>query len=428
MYNAQTMSDHDRVRSACPLCGAMLETELVERERALLMKRVCPEHGEQLAPFRADAAIHRRSVADSCDERLPAGDLRPFWNRARRFVTTLALDVTNRCNLKCPVCFADANAAVLEPSLDELERIIPDAPARGFRPNLALVGGESTLRPDLPEIVRLVRRKGYEPRLNSNGLALVDPALLERLREAGLRWVILQMDGLDPQISLAFRGRDLTEHKRTVLELLGERGFLVHFAVMVVKGVNDSQLGALLSLAMRTRHVLRVSFYPQSAVGRLPAAAARTDAADVLEAIERTTDGQVTVADVLEFRRLSKLAFKLTKHPLLRTRPCIFPFVLMQKRGRLVPITRLVGLRGALREPMAALRLLAGLPGLAGFDRGNYSSDFLICNVEKFYDTDAFDLDAALNCHHVVLEGRGAFPFCYYNSFVRSGGPWPKGM
>ncbi|MDP8254879.1 MAG: radical SAM protein [Candidatus Alcyoniella australis] len=418
---------NNSMRTPCPECGRVLDGERFERDGALYVRRQCPEHGEQIVRLSSDADLYRRSEAASVSERLPAGDLRPFWGTASRFITTLALDVTNRCNLNCPICFADANAEVIEPTLEELERIVPQAPAKGFRPNLALVGGESTVRPDLPQIVELVRAKGYEPRLNSNGLALSDEGLLRELRRAGLRWVILQIDGLDPEISIKFRGRDLTAHKDRVLELLERHGFLVHFAMMVVKGTNDDQVGAILRRAMDLPHVRRVSFYPQSVVGRLDEHSERTDAADVLRAIERTTDGQVTPEDVLRFKEMTRRAFALTHHPLLRPRPCIFPFILQNQGGRLLPISRLFQARYGLSHPGQWLRLLAQLPGLARYDGGDFSSDLLICNIEKFYDNDAFDLDAGLNCHHVYLEGRGAFPFCYYNSFVRPGGSWPMG-
>ena len=68
------------------------------------------------------------------------------------------IDVTNRCNLTCPICFANASAKgyVVEPTFEEIVRIMEHF--RSMKPFpavlLQLSGGEPTMRDDLPEIIR----------------------------------------------------------------------------------------------------------------------------------------------------------------------------------------------------------------------------------------------------------------------------------
>ena len=88
------------------------------------------------------------------------------------------LEVTQRCDLRCPVCFADAaHNPSPDLSLSEIgvwyERLL----AAGGPFNIQLSGGEPCVRDDLPEIIRLGRSHGFTFfQLNTNGLRLARDA------------------------------------------------------------------------------------------------------------------------------------------------------------------------------------------------------------------------------------------------------------
>ncbi len=89
------------------------------------------------------------------------------------------------CNLTCPFCHNPA--LVLEPEL------FPDIPTEELLAELArrkpfidgvvISGGEPTLDPGLPELLRRIRELGLLVKLDTNGLV---PAVLEQLLAAGL--------------------------------------------------------------------------------------------------------------------------------------------------------------------------------------------------------------------------------------------------
>jgi len=411
-------------RSLCPVCGRDVPARIVAHEGDAWLERTCPEHGEDRVLFFRDAALYARLFADRTPGVLPPGKLDLARGDAKGFVTTYALDVTLRCNMRCPTCVSAAGGDVPpDPDFDELLARVPDHRGDKYPPNLALVGGESTLREDLPEIIRAVREKGLEPRLNTNGLRLVDEEYLQTLRAAGLRWVILQFDGFAPEPSLAFRGEDYSQLKLEVIDKLGRHGFLSHLAVMVDKGVNDGEVGEILRYAAKTPHIRRVSFYPRAHIGRVQQREHEaTHLADIFTALERTTGGELRRDDLLASGRLGKWLYRLVGHPMFRRRVCITPFVLMRDGDRLVPAARLLRPDGPLRYPRAFRVFAQAALRSLRVDEGAWGPDVLMVNVEKFYDGHAFDAVGARMCHHIYLAPEGAYPFCVYNTVIRPGG------
>lgn len=408
----------------CPQCGEKICAELFERDDQMFLRAACPQHGPWERLLAKDAALYRDLRRFHPNKPgVPLNGFQSEWPPFAPMVTTCTIDVTKRCNLRCPDCFSDAGHPFDpndEPSLEEIMRMLPPLPKRGFKPNISLVGGESILRDDIDQIVAGIIRRGYTPRLNSNGKGLLDRALVGRLRQTGLRWVILQFDGISPETSIRFRGEDLVEHKQRVIQLLAEYDINVHFAVMVMAGVNDRELTDILRIALKTPNVRRVSFYPRTQVGRnLKPAEELTDLSDVVRGLELSSGGSITRKDMLHFKKLFQFLHRLTGNPVFRNRACIVPFIVQLDGETIMPINRLL-------PPGFSLAQWRGLLGLVGqarklwrFDQGDYDGGILPVTIEKFYDTAAFDLDASANCHQAYLTRHGYIPFCLYNSFFR---------
>ncbi|MCZ7584499.1 MAG: hypothetical protein M5R36_14770 [Deltaproteobacteria bacterium] len=149
--------------SPCPECKKPLPTAISRVNGSAYLERECPDHGADRAKLPEDPELYARLEKTASKETIqftkPTTSYEPF----AKFVTTIAIDVTNRCNLECPNCFSvsgpDENRQP-EISVETVRALLPDLPRGAFRPNVALVGGESLLRPDLPEIIRVIREKG----------------------------------------------------------------------------------------------------------------------------------------------------------------------------------------------------------------------------------------------------------------------------
>jgi len=126
----------------------------------------------------------------------------------QRFVAPLfaVWNFTNRCNLACQHCYQDAgrSAGDAELTLDEKLDLI-DQMGRAHMPMVAFSGGEPTLSDDLLPVLRRARRYGMHATLATNGTTMTED-LAARLAEAGLRYVEISLDSVDPARHDGFRG------------------------------------------------------------------------------------------------------------------------------------------------------------------------------------------------------------------------------
>ena len=113
---------------------------------------------------------------------------------------------TRRCNLRCVHCYsrsADKDYPG-EMSTDQGKALLDDLAAFGS-PVVLFSGGEPTLRKDLFELIRHATGAGLRAVISTNG-TLIDPAMADVLREMGLSYVGVSLDGMEPTHD-KFRGR-----------------------------------------------------------------------------------------------------------------------------------------------------------------------------------------------------------------------------
>jgi uncharacterized radical SAM superfamily Fe-S cluster-containing enzyme len=216
----------------------------------------------------------------------------------------VVLEVTQRCNLNCPVCFASANCKQKkDPGVEEIQNWCRTLLKNGGPYNIQLSGGEATLRDDLPEIVALLRASGFSfVQLNTNGLRLAqDHDYVRRLKDSGLGCVFLQFDGLSEESHRKIRGRDLRAIKDAAIRNCGEHGLGVVLVPTLVPGVNTAEIGRILRTAIGYAPTVRaVHFQPVSYFGRYlarPRDCDRITLPEVMKAIEQQTSGVFRMKD-----------------------------------------------------------------------------------------------------------------------------------
>ncbi len=170
-----------------------------------------------------------------------------------RRIVYLRLSLTDRCNFRCSYCApAVADRAGDPLARAELARVVAVFARLGVR-RVRLTGGEPTLRPDLLDIVRDVRATAgiEEIALTTNGHLL--GTLAGALREAGVARLNVSLDTLDPEKLHRIAGRAASLDRIVAgLEAAFGAGFAsVKLNVVVVRGSNEDELGALTRFAWR---------------------------------------------------------------------------------------------------------------------------------------------------------------------------------
>jgi molybdenum cofactor biosynthesis enzyme MoaA len=182
------------------------------------------------------------------------------------------LEITQRCNLRCRICYADAGfEQKTDPTLAAIADCYDALKRQAGICHIQLSGGEPTLRNDLEEIIRLGRNRGFEYfQLNTNGIRLAaKPQLAKRLKAAGLTTVFLQFDGVDDTVNQILRGAELLEIKEQAIAACAEAALPVVLTPTVVRGVNDGQLADIVRFAIKRSPVVRgVHFQPATFAGR----------------------------------------------------------------------------------------------------------------------------------------------------------------
>src|ERR687888_341009 len=177
----------------------------------------------------------------------------------------VALEVTQRCNLDCTLCYlSEHSEAVKDIALDELFRRI-ELIYRHYGPNtdVQITGGEPTLRrrEELIEIVRRVCQAGMRPTLMTNGRRATRE-LLEALAEAGLVDVAFHVD-----TTQRLKGYASEAELNTVRSAYIDRARGLPLSVMFNTTVHDSNFEAIPDLVRffkaHAGHVRTASFQVQ---------------------------------------------------------------------------------------------------------------------------------------------------------------------
>ncbi len=118
------------------------------------------------------------------------------------------LALTYACNNACAHCYNEPGRFEMESLGVEGWRQVLDKLAEIGVPHVILTGGEPTLHPDLPAIVRYADGLGQIVGMNSNGRKLADPRLVETLAEAGLNHVQITLESCRAEVHDGMVGRE----------------------------------------------------------------------------------------------------------------------------------------------------------------------------------------------------------------------------
>jgi uncharacterized radical SAM superfamily Fe-S cluster-containing enzyme len=282
------------VGAYCPQChetdpsldGARrLDGRLVADDHVWL-ERACPDHGRLVTLYDEDPEIlaylerwtapTKPATPDDPynDDPLPAGYRAGLGAKQIQHTCILLEDVTNACNLKCPICFAASSPE--ESAMARLSEVLGNVDRRlemeGGRLDVVMIsGGEPTLYPWLTELLdELQERDIVRILLNTNGVLVArDDSLLSYLQAHSDRIELyLQFDGFRRETWLHHRAADLRSIKERAIRRVSDAGVFTTLVMTAALGVNDDEIGDVVLHALETPFVGGVTVQPVFGSGR----------------------------------------------------------------------------------------------------------------------------------------------------------------
>lgn len=471
--------------SICPICLEVIEAHIFEENGEIKITKICEKHGSFTDVYWSDASSYKRfeqfgyegmGVNNPHNHSKESCPLDCGLCQNHKTSTLLAIiDLTNRCNMNCPVCFANAavTGSLYEPSVEQVREMMNNLRKEQPVPCPAVQfsGGEPTLYPKLPQIISMANDMGFSLTLiATNGIKLAQSQeFCDSLKRSGLHTIYLQFDGITPKPYQIIRGRDVLPLKLQALENCKRVGLTsVVLVPTLEKEVNDDQLGDIVKFAIQNLDVVKgVNVQPVAFMGRMAQeerAKKRITIPDFMALLEEQTNNEITredfypvpfvvpISQLIEANRDSRqLEFSIHPH-------CGAATYVFSHKDKLIPITRFLDVEGFIElikdvtpnfngSNISKLKMngkfLKYLPQLIDEKKAPndihitkmlmgvlkngtreslsiFHNKALFLGAMHFQDAYNMDLERVQRCgiHYATPDGR-IIPFCSYNTIHR---------
>lgn len=347
------------------------------------------------------------------------------------------VEVTNRCNMTCPLCFTRANNAAEEVSLDEVKTRLDNLLAVAGSIPLQISGGEPTLHQDLPAIINYARQLGFTNiELITNGIRLSrEKDYLSRLVEKGLTSVYLQFDGLEKNTHETIRGQDMTEVREKSIAAIRRQQLCCTLAVAVTPGVNDHELGNIVRFGIANIDTIRAINFQSAArfTGRFEITEAGTGFSlssliQLIEAQSHIEEGGFS-SNILGHPQCNAMSLVYIIDGALKplfnylTDDRLMNYLGKDKRTKILDLFsgRDRFYRKYLADPKAWKLLLeaAAIFGDRPSMKSILSARHILLFAKSFMEKDTLQPDRVERCNYAIAKTDGVYSFCAYNNLYR---------
>ncbi len=472
------------VQTLCPTCSAIILGRYFVQDGAVYIEKTCPDHSYVRDCINSDALLYSKAAWWSYEERpglekphVTGGKNCPSdCGLCNQHISTACLaqiDLTNRCNMNCPICFANAGVtgSVSELTYDQavhqlrMLRELHPVPCTAIQ----FTGGEPTIHPDFLRIVSAARDMGFSHiQIATNGLQIADETFARAAARAGLHTLYMQFDGVGDdahEYTRNFPG--LWERKLAAIENCRKIGMKICLVPTILKGVNDDQVGKIFNFAVENIDVISaISYQPVSFTGRIAENERRAQrytlgdlAGDIASASgAHPLRDMFPLSIVMPLSQLLEAITGKTKvHPSCHTDCAFGSYFLVSPEGKAYPFPQVINVEGMFTEmnriaarirrkgkanwldKLSVLQMFkrhfnqaAAPPGLTvtkfirslmgmldkkvGRGKGEkLTYKTLLCAGMHFQDRFNFDAERAKRCVILYSTPSGLFPFCTFN-------------
>jgi uncharacterized radical SAM superfamily Fe-S cluster-containing enzyme len=270
--------------SICPQCLEKTAANVYERHGQVWMDKACDQHGPFSALLSSDVRHYYQSQPKNDQKQSCCGSscgVPPDDQQAASWSNhscNILIEITERCNLSCPTCFAGSSPQhSKQMELEEFTRQVDQLVMGGKRAAdvIQLSGGEPTVHPQLLEMIDVLIDRGFKQVcINTNGIKLAQEKFARRLanrfkdNDAKL-FIYLQFDGFDETTHARLRGRhDLLALKQKALENCQQLAINVHPVMTLTRDINEHEVGDFIALATQFPNLKNMVIQPAMYSGR----------------------------------------------------------------------------------------------------------------------------------------------------------------
>lgn len=280
--------------SVCPFCFENVDGRLFETDNTIYLEKLCANHGQ------TDILITRKP-----DYYRKLEEFYFSTMNEEKKLKNISIYLTFKCNMNCPICYLgtpEDRTGGFEPSRTKIEDFAKKSKYSTFE----LTGGEPTLREDLPQIIRSLKKYSKAVSINTNGLKIADFNYLRILKESGLDRVNIQLDGFCSEVELLFRGQDFLNIKKKSLENLKNLNIATGINAVVARGINEDKLKDLMDFGLKNNFIKTINFLTMIYIGgarRLPLQNYIMPD-ELIDLIEEQTNGALARKNIFMFQKL----------------------------------------------------------------------------------------------------------------------------
>jgi 7,8-dihydro-6-hydroxymethylpterin dimethyltransferase len=274
---------YDYTKSLCHTCLELVDTKIVFEKDKVWMHKHCKTHGDMKSMIADDVEYYKQIRNFNKQSEVPLKfntkvhygcpyDCGLCTDHEQHSCLSI-IEVTDRCNLACPTCYASSGPNYgRHRTLEEIEKMFDVVVANEGEPDVVQIsGGEPTVHPQFFEILDIAKSKPIKHlMLNTNGIRIAkDISFVEKLASYMPDFEIyLQFDSFKPEVLEKLRGEDLTEVRKKAIANLNQFNLSTTLVITLQKGENDDEIGAILDYAVKQKCVRGVTFQPTQVAGR----------------------------------------------------------------------------------------------------------------------------------------------------------------
>ena len=296
---------YDFTLSLCPECLKRVDAKIVFENENVYMLKQCHEHGSSKVLIADDIEYYKNIRNYNKTSETPyvfntkthygcPYDCGLCPDHEQHSCLTV-VEVTDRCNLTCPTCYASSSPTYgRHRTLEEIKAMLDTIVKNEKEPDVVQIsGGEPTIHPQFWDIMDYAKSLPIRHiMLNTNGIKIAkDFEFAKRLKTYAPDFEIyLQFDSFKNSVLRKLRGADLKHIRKQALENLNKLNLSTTLVVTLQKGLNDNEIGKIIDYGLKQKCVRGVTLQPTQVAGRLDDFNPETDRMTLTEVRRKTME------------------------------------------------------------------------------------------------------------------------------------------